>query len=49
MREINVSYTILDIIVVPDECSYDEIQEVVEGHAMDLGIYNICNDIEWSE
>ncbi|MBQ4122268.1 hypothetical protein IJD44_00865 [bacterium] len=49
MREIQVSYTILDIINVPDDCSDDEIQETVEGHAMDLGIYQLVNDIEWNE
>lgn len=47
MQTIYVSYTILDIINVPDECSDDEIQETVEGHAMDLGIRQLVNDFEW--
>lgn len=47
MQIIYVSYTILDIIHVPDDYSDDEIQETVEGHAMDLGIYPLVNDFEW--
>ena len=41
------SYTILDAIDVPDDCSRDEIKEAVEGHAMGLGIYQLVDDFEW--
>ena len=47
MKTIYISYTILDTINVPDNCSDDKIQEIVEEHAMDLGIYQHVNDFEW--
>lgn len=48
MKTIYISYTILDIINVPDNCSDEEIHEIVEEHAMDLGIYQLVNDFDWS-
>ena len=47
MKTIYIYYTIFDTINVPDNCSDDEIQEIVEEHAIDLGIYRHVNDFEW--
>ena len=47
MQTIYVSYMILSTINVPDGCSDDEIQDAVEGHAMDLGFHQFVHAIEW--
>ena len=47
MKAVHVSYTILDVIYVPDDCLDDEIQEAVEGHAIELDIYQLVDDFEW--
>ena len=43
------SYTILDIIEVPDNASADDIDEIVHNNASELGFEHLVNDFEWSE
>lgn len=47
MREIKVSYTILDIIEVPDDATDDEIEELCEQNWYDVA--KDYNDLEWGE
>ena len=47
MREIKVSYTILDIIEVPDDATDDEITERCMENWYDID--KDWNDMEWGE
>lgn len=47
MKQIQISYTILDIIEVPDNWTDEEIDEAVSNNAYDLGIWGMIDDAEW--
>jgi len=45
---INISYTILETIEVPDDATPDDIEEMIEIDMADKNIHNMVNDIEWA-
>ena len=47
MKYVNVSYTILETLEVPDNADPDMIEEMIEYDMADKNIHNIVNDIEW--
>ena len=47
MKKVQITYTILNAIEVPDDWTEEEIDEAVSNNAYDLGIWGITNDVEW--
>ena len=47
MKSIQIAYTVLDIIEVPDNWTEEEIDEAVSDNALDRGIYGMIDDTEW--
>ena len=47
MRDIQITYTILDTIEVPDNWTEENIEVAISDNAMDRGIYCIVDDTEW--
>lgn len=47
MKNIQVVYTVFDIIEVPDDWTEEEIDEAVSNNAYDLGIWGMVDDAEW--
>lgn len=47
MKNVYVSYTILAMFEVPDETTPDEIEQMIEDHAVESGFNDRVNDIEW--
>lgn len=47
MKTVRISYTIVDSVEVDDDATPNEIQNYIEDNAMELGIYDFINDMEW--
>ena len=47
MKKIQIVYTVLDTIDVPDNWTEKEIDEAVSYNALDLGIWGMVDDAEW--
>ena len=47
MKRIQIIYTVLDAIDVPDNWSEEEIYVAVSDNANDRGIWGMVDDIEW--
>ena len=47
MKKLQVSYTILHEVEVPDDVTTEEIEDLVEENASECGLYPFCNDIEY--
>jgi hypothetical protein len=47
MKYVQVSYTLLDVLEVPEDFTPDDIEERVEIDMREKGIYNLVNDVEW--
>ena len=47
MKMIQIIYTVLDTIEVPDNWTEEEIDEAVSNNALDRGIYGMVDDTEW--
>lgn len=49
MKRIQVSYTILDSFEVPDDFTYDQIEELCIERFYDGAVEMEFNDLEWNE
>lgn len=47
MKKIQIVYTVLDTIDVPDNWTEEEIDAAVSDNANDLGIWGMIDDTEW--
>ena len=47
MKRIQIIYTVLDAIDVPDNWTEEEIYDAVSDNALDRGIWGMVDDIEW--
>lgn len=47
MKRIQITYTIIDAIKVPDNWTEEEIDEAVSNNTYDLGIWGKVDDAEW--
>lgn len=45
MKEVQITYTILDKIMVPDDCTAEEIEELCRFHFFETEFE--YNDLEW--
>lgn len=47
MKRIQIIYTVIDTIEIPDNWTEEEIDEAVSNNANDLGIWVMVDDVKW--
>jgi hypothetical protein len=47
MKKVRIIYTIFDSIEVDDDATPSEIENCITDSAIELGLYNLADDVEW--